>query len=122
MLGWFSLGLGIVGVFLPVLPTVPFLLLAAFCFERGSPQWHRWMMEHKTFGPPLRQWREHRVIRPWAKAMALICISLSVTYVIYFRDINPWIKVVITGTCAVVMCFILLQKNRPPKDGEKNGI
>lgn len=114
ILGWTFVLIGAIGVVLPILPTVPFLLLAAFCFERGSPELHRWLMEHPTFGPPLVSWRRHGVIRPRAKAMSVTCITLSVMYVIFFRTLSPWIKVVTAGTCVCVMIFILSRPNRPP--------
>jgi len=122
ILGWTCVGLGAIGAVLPVMPTVPFLLLAAFCFERGSPRLHRWLMEHKTFGPSLSNWRNHRVIRPHAKAMSVACISASVVYVLYFREFDAWMKVVMTGSCALVILFILMQRNYPPADGDKNGV
>lgn len=106
--------LGAIGAALPIMPTVPFLLVAAFCFEKGSPKLHRWLMEHKTFGPSLSNWRNHRVIRPKAKAMSVICISMSVLYVIFFRSFDAWIKVVMTVTCLSVIIFILSRRNYPP--------
>lgn len=117
------MALGFIGAFLPIMPTVPFLLLAAFCFEKGSPRLHKWIMEHKTFGPPLMNWREHRVIRPRAKIMAVSGITLSLTYMIFFRSIDIWLKVLISAICGTSMFFILIQRNYPPNRGEdKNGI
>lgn len=122
ILGWTCVGLGAIGVVMPVMPTVPFLLLAAFCFERGSPKLHQWLMEHRTFGPSLRHWRNHRVIRPYAKALSLSCISASVFYVVYFRDFSPWLKGVVAGSCLLVMIFILAQRNHPPSEGGTDGL
>lgn len=56
--GGLALTLGVVGVFLPLLPTVPFLLLSAFCFGRGSSRLHRWLLQHRVFGPPIEDWIE----------------------------------------------------------------
>jgi uncharacterized protein len=69
------LGLGLVGIFVPLLPTTPFLLLSAFCFARGSPRLHRWLSEHPRIGPPLEQWRMHRAISGPAKRNAMIAIA-----------------------------------------------
>ena len=59
-LGLVSLGLGIIGAFLPLLPTVPFLLLAAFLFARGNPAWEKRLLDHPRWGPPIRDWRGAR--------------------------------------------------------------
>jgi len=70
-------GIGIVGAFVPLLPTVVFMLVAAFCFARGSPRLHDWLLNHRQFGPPIRDWRENGAIRRPAKRMAMAAIALS---------------------------------------------
>jgi len=57
MLGWFSLITGIIGIFLPLLPTTPLVLLAAWCFSKSSERFHTWLIEHKFFGPIVRDWQ-----------------------------------------------------------------
>lgn len=69
--------LGIVGIALPLLPTTPFLLLAAFCFARGSDRMNRWLLTHKTFGPPIINWRDHGAISKKAKTWALAVIAAT---------------------------------------------
>src|SRR5690606_32392440 len=80
--GLTSLGLGIVGAFLPVLPTVPFLLLAAFCFARGNPAWERRLLAHPRWGPPILEWRERRAISRKGKlaAFAMLAVSTAVAW------------------------------------------
>ena len=68
--GAIALALGILGVPLPLLPTTPFLLLAAFCFSRGSERLHDWLVTHPRLGPPIHQWREHGAISRRAKTLA----------------------------------------------------
>ncbi|MEM7499446.1 MAG: YbaN family protein [Pseudomonadota bacterium] len=75
--GWCAFGLGLLGVPLPLLPTVPFMLLAAFCFARGSDRFHLWLVNHTRFGPPIRDWHDRGVIRPRAKRAAVIAILAS---------------------------------------------
>lgn len=76
VLGLMSVGLGLIGVFLPLLPTVPFMLLAAFCFARSSERLHQWLITHKTFGPPIIDWQERGAISPKAKRYATISVVM----------------------------------------------
>jgi uncharacterized membrane protein YbaN (DUF454 family) len=80
--GWLAAGAlalltGIVGSFLPLLPTTPFVLLAAFCFARGSPRWEAWLLAHAHFGPLVRDWRERRAIPLRAKWLAWTMMALG---------------------------------------------
>ncbi|MBL9072539.1 YbaN family protein [Tabrizicola sp.] len=69
--GGLFLGLGLLGVVLPVLPTTPFLLLAAGCFAKSSPRLHGWLVGHPVFGPPIRNWEENGAISRPAKRLAV---------------------------------------------------
>lgn len=69
-IGGSSLGLGTLGIFLPLLPTVPFYLLAAFGFSKSSTRMHNWMLNHKVFGPDIQNWNKNRIIHRRAKLMA----------------------------------------------------
>ncbi|WP_440997795.1 YbaN family protein [Arhodomonas sp. SL1] len=71
------IGLGGLGVALPLLPTTPFLLLAAYAASRSSPALARWIAEHPRFGPPLADWQERRAIAPGAKRTAVGLIAVS---------------------------------------------
>lgn len=87
--GLVSVGLGAIGAFLPGLPTVPFLLLAAFCFARGNPAWERKLLEHPRWGPPILDWRERRAISRKAKTYALATLAASAALA-WFTIAWPW--------------------------------
>ncbi len=79
---WFAAGclavlVGLVGLFLPLLPTVPFLILAAFCFSRSCRRCERWMLEHPRFGPHIRDWREHHAVALRIKQLATSMMAIS---------------------------------------------
>ena len=75
--GALALITGIVGIFLPLLPTTPFVLLAAFCFSRGSERCERWLLEHRRFGPIVRDWRARRAVPLRAKQFASVMMVLG---------------------------------------------
>ncbi len=75
--GGVSLLLGVAGIFLPLLPTTPFVLLTAACFARSSPRFHLWLTEHEHFGPMIRDWNERGAIPRFAKTVALVGIVFS---------------------------------------------
>lgn len=80
-IGIVSLALGVLGIFLPLLPTTPFVLLSAWCFARSSERFHRWLIAHSHLGPIIESWERDRTIPRQAKRMIvlLILISISVT-------------------------------------------
>ena len=90
--GWTSLGLGAIGVVLPLLPTVPFVILAAFCFARSSPKLERWLMEHPRFGHHISAWRQKGAISRRGKKMALLTFVFSILLSIVFSP-WPWVLV-----------------------------
>ena len=77
ILGTVSVGLGVAGILLPLLPTTPFLLLAAWCYSRGSPQLHAWLLQLPCFGRHLSRYLHHRAMTPAAKAVSLVFLWSS---------------------------------------------
>ncbi|MDG2479242.1 MAG: YbaN family protein, partial [Alphaproteobacteria bacterium] len=67
--------LAILGVALPLLPTTPFLLVAAFAFARSSDRWHRWLREHRVFGPLIADWQEHGAIDRRTKLLSVLAMA-----------------------------------------------
>ncbi|WP_284615183.1 YbaN family protein [Aquabacterium humicola] len=78
--GWMCLLTGIVGIFLPLLPTTPFVLLAAYCFSRGSARWEAWLLHHPRFGPLVRDWRLHHAVPLRAKQFATVMMVIGSTW------------------------------------------
>lgn len=78
LLGFVSLALGIIGIPLPLLPTVPFLILAAFCFAKSNPALERWLLDHPRFGQSIRLWREQGAISRVGKQAASIAFVFSI--------------------------------------------
>ena len=90
--GFVSLGLGIVGIALPIMPTVPFLLLAAFCFARSHPAWEQRLLEHPHYGQSLRDWRERQAISHRAKIGAIVAMAAGVGFT-WFTVGWPWVTI-----------------------------
>ena len=102
-LGYASLALGIVGIFLPVLPTTPFVLLAAWCFARSNPALAERLYRHPRFGPLLTAWRDQRAIPRHAKIYALTTIALSYALILWLTEsrILPVVLAAIMGSVAL---------------------
>ncbi|AWM24438.1 membrane protein [Sinorhizobium fredii USDA 205] len=85
--GWVMVGIGVAGIFLPLLPTTPFLLLAAWLFARSSPRLERWLFDHPLFGRPLRDWQEDGAISRGAQICALSLMALG--FAIFWLRLQP---------------------------------
>ncbi|MBJ7499956.1 MAG: YbaN family protein [Sphingopyxis sp.] len=97
--GWASLGLGAIGAFLPLLPTVPFVILAAFCFARSSPRLETWLLTHPHFGHHIVAWREKGAISRKGKIAATAAFALSIVLAAIF---SPWPWVMLPVIAAAV--------------------
>ena len=105
--GFILVGLGVVGIFLPLLPTTPLLLLAAACFSRSSERWHRWLLSHHIFGPIIRNWQENKCIPRRAKLISIVMVVLFGGCSIGFAIEPPILRVlaailILTGLVCVI--------------------
>ncbi len=116
ILGWVAIGLGFLGIFLPVLPTTPFLLLAAALFFRGSPGLYGWLVNHKTLGPYIRNFRENRAISLHVKIVS-VCMMWTTILLSAFLAVEAWwLRIVLfaiaIGVSIHIISFKTLKKEK----------
>lgn len=104
-LGMVALLLAVAGIFLPMLPTTPFVLLAATCFARGSEYLHEKMLAHRIAGPIIREWHEHRSMPPGVKPWAFLLMGLSFGASILLME-TPWHRAMLAAI-GIVLAFFL---------------
>lgn len=111
IIGAVSLGLGVAGMFLPVLPTTPFLLLSAWCWMKGSPRLHSWLMSHPKFGPYIKDFQEHKCISRKVKVFSIVTLWLTISLSIIL--VHPiWLRILLTAIAVGVTVHILSFKTR----------
>lgn len=106
--GHLSVGLAVLGAFLPLLPTTPFLLLAAACYVRASARFYNWLLNTRTFGPMIVNWRVHRSVAPRHKALAVFFILVTIGSSVVFFIPNILGKVLI-GAMGLGWIAVLLR-------------
>ena len=98
-----TLLLGVIGVVVPGLPTVPFLLLSAWSAGKGWPRLEIWLLAHPSFGPPLKRWREQGAVPRKAKYLATVMMTMS-ALLLLLSAAPPWLKLVLPAfLCAVAI-------------------
>ncbi|GKX56961.1 inner membrane protein [Leminorella grimontii] len=126
-LGWLSIGLAALGVLLPILPTTPFLLLAAWCFARSSPRFHDWLLYRSWFGPYLRHWQTYRGLPPGAKSKAILLIICTFAVSLWLVSML-WVRVLLMAILVVLLTFMLrlpvvdVKKQQPAASENDGGI
>lgn len=105
LLGFTTLGLAILGVILPLLPTVPFLLLSAFFFAKSSEKLHNWLLNHHLFGEMISDWHERGAISRKAKYFATLSVALVLSLSILL-DLKPLVITLQIILLSLVMLFI----------------
>ena len=117
VLGLGFTGLGIAGAFLPLLPTTVFLILEAGCFARSSPRLEAWILNHKQFGPLVRDWRAHGAIPRKAKVLA--CTGMAGGFVIFFLSAHPatWLALAVAGALGLCAAFVVSRPSGSRRGG-----
>ncbi len=109
--------LGLIGVFVPVMPTVPFLLVAAWAASRSSPRLHRWLMSHPRFGKPLRDWNEAGIVSRRAKWFATIAMGMSATAMLFVAT-RAWIPGALAIIAGMVVVLVWLWRRPEHRAGD----
>ena len=113
--GSISLALGILGIFLPVLPTTPFLLLSAAMYMRGSQRLYDWLMSHKHLGPYIKNFREHRALPLRVKTVSVSMVWATLLYCTFFVAKEWWMSVMFIAIAIGVTVHILSYKTLKKK-------
>ena len=108
--GIIAVTLGVIGIFLPLLPTTPFLLLAAACFARSSERLYTWLIQHKWFGDYIRHYREHRAITLRAKVVILVMLWGVISYTAFGIVTVWWVRALLAVIAVGVTIHILRLK------------
>ena len=107
-----SVILGAIGAVLPLLPTTPFLLLAAFCFSQSSERLHNWLMEHPRLSPPIKAWQRHGAISRKAKVLAGIAM-LATVLISFWVGVPTYVLLIQLVVLLGVSCFIFTRPSPP---------
>ena len=119
-LAYAALALGIVGIFLPGLPTTPFVLLAAFAAARGSRRLHERLLAHRTFGPMIREWQATGAVTRRAKLWAIGMMALS-SLIMFATAPKWWMAGIGTAVMAIVGTWLWLRPEPPLRRGDGDG-
>ncbi len=105
-LGWFFVLLGIIGIFLPILPTTPFLILALALFARSSPRFHQMLLNNRWVGASLKQWEEKKSVSRQTKRNASILVLISFSLSIAILSGRLELQILLMGIASVLLFFI----------------
>lgn len=120
-IGWLAVVVGVIGLFLPLVPTVPLLLLAAACFARSSERFHSWLVEHRHLGPLIRDYLQGAGIPLRAKVAAIGTVWVSVPVSAFMFVPVVWVRVMLLLIAVGVTLYLLRLPTRRDAAGEDKG-
>ena len=107
--------LGVIGIFVPGLPTTVFILMAAWAAARSSPRFHEWLESNPTFGPMLRNWRKHGAVSRRSKITASVMMA-ACAVILFVTTSRMWLAEGVTGLMAVVLMWLWMRPEPPPEN------
>ena len=113
LIGFISLALGALGIFVPLLPTTPFLLLSAFAFANSSERMHQWLLDHNIFGPLIDNWRQHQAISRRAKVVSILSM-VAILMISVLMPVPTYIIVIQVFVLSTTAIFVL-SRPLPPQ-------
>lgn len=119
--GWANVGLGVIGIFVPGLPTTVFLLIAFWAFSKSSERFQNWLWTHPKLGPPIRDWHDHRVIPLKAKVLAAVMMASSFVYVAVFVAETWLLPALMAAVMVPAAAYVLTRSSAPPQAAEAVG-
>lgn len=115
VIGWLCVISGMVGVVLPGWPTTPFIILATYFFARSSPRFYNWVMNHRVFGPLIRDWRDGKGMTARTKAVAVVTIVVTISISITVIG-TTWVRVLLAVIMLTLCTYLLRLPTKPAED------
>ncbi|MEH2543193.1 MULTISPECIES: YbaN family protein [unclassified Bradyrhizobium] len=115
-LGWVMVALGVIGLVMPLMPGTVFLIVAVACFARSSPRFEAWLLDHPTFGKPLRDWRAAGAIPRSAKAMA--CAGMTIGFLVFWYSVEPSLPLAVAVAVMFLACAVYVVSRPAMADGD----
>ncbi len=111
--GWFFVALGVIGIFLPVMPTTIFLLIAASLFAKSSEKFYNALINNKYLGSYIRNYREHKGMTLRSKITAIVVMNLSIGFSAFYAVETTWVKIVLLAIAVSLTIFFITIKTIP---------
>ena len=115
ILGWFCVGAAFVGIFLPGIPTTPFLIVALWAFAKTSKKFHSWLLKHKRFGPILSNWESHKVVPRKAKIL-MVVLQIFAVVMFHYSLQNLYLTSALVIVLIIVARYVLWLPSKVPVD------